>query len=340
MNSRVHPPHHEQDSLPGLEAGIEAFAFDILDDIPGQPGEELRYNYVAYTERLISGVIKDKVDTLVFLDKSARPVSWLMKELWPTLGVDDNGDPLPMPEIKFVNIDREQWSPLIGRSEVKTGRIDLSNIHPDTIDSLRGLFAHQLLEHDEYVPEDAVTMFDDKHVRIIDEVQASGDTLRMATGIFRRAFPEAEISGAPWMKNPIRMDPQTHARYNVVPVWYKDDDMYGRGVGERKINASLHSKSMNQRRGREFLSTRLPRYDADAAQLRQEFKVLAAQVKNGLMPVTPDPDREDPEGFIERVNGVTIHEFMALKHEAERSRQPFAAVFMAYKLDSRKPSTP
>ena len=86
--------------------------------------EQLRLEYIQLTDGLIHQMThgveatdpitgeksKKKPDVVVWLDKSARPLAWFTKELWPTLAPDPDSDEIPeMPAFKFVNIDRDQW---------------------------------------------------------------------------------------------------------------------------------------------------------------------------------------------------------------------------------------
>ena len=89
----------------------ESLDYQILND------PDLRERYVYNTERLIGRIIAHETDEVVFLDKSARPVAWMVRSLWPLLGIDEEGKHIPVPEMRFVNIDREQWQSIVGRSE-------------------------------------------------------------------------------------------------------------------------------------------------------------------------------------------------------------------------------
>src|SRR6185436_11400821 len=85
----------------------QPFEYELLTghkrtDGSWKSSEELKTEYVHLTDELIrkmtegvrvvdavTGETENKpVDYVVWIDKSARPVSWLTKELWPTLAVD------------------------------------------------------------------------------------------------------------------------------------------------------------------------------------------------------------------------------------------------------------
>lgn len=305
---------------------------------------ELRYKYVKFTEGLIARAIAEESDALVFLDKSARPVAWLMKALWPTLGFsgfDEQGKPIPaaMPAIKFANIDREQWAVAMGRSEGRDGKgITLEGVHPDTIDSLTGLFATRNMSEHEYVSEEDTTLFDHKNVLIIDEVMTSGDTLTMATKLFERAFPDANsIRGTYWMTPEKKYDTKSGGTRNAdLPIWYNRHSPYGRLVANRDDYKSGQSVSMRQRRGAQFLSTRFDDSDTLGLQLRREMQQLGRDVTEGRMPVTPNSkNRPDDDEFVEKfmnhVNHLSTLEFAKLLGQSKREHMPFPTLVDSYK---------
>lgn len=334
------PEHPIQDVL--FELGTQEERLERHLDYRILNDPDLRERYVYNTERLIARIIAHESDEVVFLDKSARPVAWMVRSLWPLLGIDDNGQHLPQPNMRFVNIDREQWQSIVGRSEDKDVGIDLNRIHPDTIDDLRGLFAKENIEAGTHTDEEADTLFDGKHVVIVDEVSASGDTLRMAEGMFEKAFPDASFEGQYWM-TPRTKTTRGGVRANAdLPVWYKDYDMHGRLVADRNIKASEVSDSMRQRRGAHFLSTRFPYADEEGRQLRQEAQQLAEEVSAGLIPVTPSSERsfEAQDAIMEDINGLSINEFATLKRESERTDESFRSLFVNYKLDKSKQAHP
>lgn len=309
---------------------------------------DLRYEYVRLTEKLIAKTLYEGKDELVFLDKSGRPVAWLMRSLWPTLGFkdfDENGKPIiePLPGMKFLNIDREQWEPMMGRSEGKDGEgITLKYVPEDTIDSLTGLMAEKTLGPDEYVPKDEPTFFDDKNVLIVDEVSASGDTLRMAQALLGKAFKKAaSIEGVHWMAPETVYDKKSGGTKNAkLPIWYSDSTPFGRLVGNRDSVKSRSSFSTRQRRGGQFLSSRFNEPDRMGITLRKEIARLGEDVANGNMPVVPSRDRPDDdayyENYMQHVNQLTPKEFSSLRQQAVKERVPFPELAKEYKADRVK----
>ena len=159
----------------------------------------------------------------VCLDKSGRPVAWLVRALWPVLartpGTDFADAVIPsMPAFRFVNIDREQWWSHTGGSEF--GVIDVSKVPAESIAKLRRVFLPRA--------DSLNAWLDDKRVLVVDEVKNTGDTLQIARGLFERAFPTADVRIAHWMDPGNFTDPSGMRRTSDVPVWYRADTWQGR----------------------------------------------------------------------------------------------------------------
>ncbi len=314
---------HFQDGLFDMpENFLKEYEYQILDE------SETRYNYVKNTERLIANVISDKDDYVVFLDKSARPVAWLMKSLWPILGVDDKGEHVPMPAIKFANIDREQWQLIMGRSADKDSGGGISAVPQSNIDDLHDTFTSAQI-----IP--GVKPIDRARVRIVDEVMASGDTIRMAMGLFQRALPDADITSSYWMVPETKRTGRGGAVVNAdLPVWYREDRVDGRLVGNRSSKASEKSPSSAQRHGALFLSTRFNSVDQKGVQLKHEMQQLAEEVQNGAIPVVPHAERDIDvqEMLIHELDRLSTEEFIALKKESQNTGETFLKVYKSYKM--------
>jgi hypothetical protein len=291
--------------------------------------EQLKMQYVELTDELVrqmtDGVIVtdsetrepkvEKPDYVVWLDKSARPVAWLTKELWPTLAEQPDGEVPKMPDFRFVNIDREQWVNDIDPNG--TGKMDVSLIAPGVIRSLRSLFMNQKYKREGLTEaiDTAPTEFDDKTVLIVDEVHASGRTLDIARKFFERAFPKARFADTHWMQGVVYRDGATGNA--DLPVWYREDTDKGRGVGNRDERISQASKSRTQRLGSWFLSTRFPEADQSSQKLRRELKQLARDVEEHRVLVVPSWRRED-EDYVaraERLNEMDFDTFKQTKLE-------------------------
>lgn len=238
--------------------------------------EQLHREYLRRTERLIDDVVETRPDFLIFLDKSARPVSWLVEGMWESVARG-----VKKPQIQFLNIDREQWRDTVGSNATY---IDADRIDQNRINELHALFAVKPVRDNRegsvrHSVADEPTIFDDKKVMIVDEVRATGDTLDMAKAILRRAFPKTEFIGKHWMIPQTKSVAGGGTANAEVPVWYHSDSVFGRGVNNRDTISSARSDNRTQRIGRWFLSTRFDMPDPKSEQLRKEMTWLAEDYK-------------------------------------------------------------
>lgn len=244
-------------------------AYEVLTGYKrAESDEQLRTRYLRYTGGLIKNIAENNYDYVVYLDKSARPVQWLVSEFW-----DHFAPGKPAPQSKFINIDREDWRPSLGSPEY-------GDYHPDDLDISA---IHELRDIFEDPSNSERAMFDGKKILIVDEVKVSGDTLKIAEDMFQRTFPSAEISGEWWM---IPSTPLDNGSVDV-PVWYRKDTTAGRGIGNKDAKKSLASPSRRQRVGPTFLSTRSETDDFQAKLLRAEIKQLRKDVDSGKQRVIP-----------------------------------------------------
>ncbi len=293
--------------------------------------EQLKAEYMTNTDKLVhlmtnglevtdpetGNKVVRKPDVVVWLDKSARPLSWLTKEAWPQLAADENGEVPDMPDFKFVNIDREQWINEVDPEG--TGYMNIDRVGKSVVRSLRSVFVSPKDKQDglgQHIDE-AQSYLDGKTVMIVDEVYASGRTLDIASKFFKRAFPTAYVGAAHWMGG-VTMKGRAIGNADI-PVWYREDVATGRGVGNREESKSGLSPSMTQRLGKHFLSTVL-KGDQDALQLRKELKMLAkdaAEHKFVFLPSTVR-DADDFDQRIERYNDKPIEAVIATKRAQDK----------------------
>ena len=275
--------------------------------------EQLRAEYIHRTDELIrlmtDGVsVKDPItneqslrrpDFVVWLDKSARPLAWLTKDLWPKLA-PAAGKPVPeMPKFRFVNIDREQWVNVVDPQG--SGRANTDLVDDSVIRSLRSTFVPPQYKQRGLTKaiDTAPAELDNKTVLIVDEVMASGKTLAIATNMLRRAFPTTAIASTHWMGG-VTQRGRTMGNADL-PVWYKENSVFGRGVGNRDERSSLRSNSLTQRLGAWFLSTRFEKPDPLSLQLRRELHSLAHDPE---VLIVPSYNREDFDDRAMALNGL------------------------------------
>jgi hypoxanthine phosphoribosyltransferase len=289
---------------------------------------ELRTKYLTLTDDLICKMAEQQTEVAVYLDKSARPVAWMVHAFWDQLAPQNEDGSTPSePKIKFLNIDREQWSAVTGRTE--DDNLDVKAIPRQRIDELRKVLAVKGVHIDENKPHNGPSELDGKRVMVIDEVSVSGDTLRLAEGVLRRAFPNtASQKGEYWMQGRVKTDRRTSvARNTELPIWYSDKVTTGRGVADRDTTKSQQSNSVRQRIGGYWLSTNFREPDEKGLQLRKEIDQMAEDLKVHDMVYKPSIywPREPRMKRVERLNGVPAELFLEMLketgHNAEQMQE-------------------
>lgn len=243
---------------------------------------ELEMEYVQLTDKLIHGMthgidfrtpehttVHDKPSVVIFFDKSARPVSWLTRELWDTLAPEPGSDVIPeQPDFKFLNIDRKRLCKQLDPNNC--GKFDASYVSEAQIIGLRSIFNP---DHDGSY--DAPNALDNQAIMLVDEMLASGATMEMATAILQRAFPTSLVQGTYWMEKKARIN---GVEGNAdAPIWYSSETETGRGVGDALPNQLITDPAQL------FLSRRFPAPDEKSLLLRQDFKKLARSVGQGVL---------------------------------------------------------
>ncbi len=279
--------------------------------------EELEMEYVHLTDELIHKMthgeevtingerVRVKPDKVIFLDKSARPLAWLVRDLWDTLAPDPGSDDIPeRPDFKFLNIDREQW-----RGEMDPNGINLldaNKVAEEKITGLRAIFGR----HSDGSP-DASNEMDGKVIMIVDEVRSTGDTLQIAELLVKRAFPTSHVFGTHWMSGMFSL-PGKGIGNADVPVWYRDDSTDikltpGRGVGNRLPDGVITDPRQF------FLSTRLPERDERALRLREDFKKLATDVVSSEVVYAPSKSRDDEDDRTRAISGLPYKRVLTVR---------------------------
>lgn len=256
----------------------------------------LRSRYVTLTDRLITrleGHDGWRPDDVIYLDKSGRPVAWLVRALWPVLArtpgtaYTDHAIPTP-PVTHFTNIDREHWWTLTGATE--SGHINIDDIPATAITALRTTFLRQ--RPTSRPAHETPSWLDQRRILVVDEVSNTGDTLRIATGLIQRAFPTADVASDHWMSPGSTRDPGGLTRTANVPVWYRSDSWEGRLVGDR-LDSRSPPTSWRNKAGALFQSTRPRPPDHKGRRLRAEINALAVEVAAGTLLATPSLARDE-----------------------------------------------
>ncbi len=174
--------------------------------------ESIRTQYVHLTDVLIGVLLDGGHDTALFLDKSGRPVAWMVDRFWPVLAptFDEAGAVSgwpARPALRFLNIDRLQWRDHL--DPLGTGAINATGLPSEVADDLR----RALLQR----PGDAAlegealhaapTFLTGRSVLVIDEVRVGGSTVEIACGMLGRALP----------RRPLRRHPMDEASPRAGP---------------------------------------------------------------------------------------------------------------------------
>lgn len=185
-------------------------------------------------------------DEVLFLDKSARPVAWLVDSLWEVMA--DKG--AKKPHLGFIHIDRKDWwsrvkLPLVGEENRDPFEFNIKDVSEDAINAIRAKFVIGDLTPDNYGNEvwKLPTTLDGKNVLIVDEIRSSGATTHMATELLSCAVPSATFKSVYFWSTPynegksVEIDNKDGTRsvqrrmYNI-PVWYDKHKPDGREVSD------------------------------------------------------------------------------------------------------------
>jgi hypothetical protein len=304
--------------------------------------QELLERYVELTENLITSAQnfesvdgeQHPADIVVFLDKSARPLYWLMKDLWPLLAKPAEGAPagqIPiMPQVRFVNIDRLPWRRDRSLSILEHSD-NMAEPSAEDIQGLRAIFTRRPPKDSETI-SDVPTDLDGKRVLIVDEVNDSGDTIYVAKVLLSKAFPAAQFRTHAWM-NRFKFGPSGEKQVLERPIWYSEKPKDGRVVfdpirDKRISGKGVHSRvssedvTANQKptltpQSHNFLSTRplIPRIPADEAE--------ATEIQDQKQNIESELIHEDLSvAQRRRVEAVLKHlDFMTLDKKGLRLRR-------------------
>ncbi len=211
-------------------------------------------HYIKDTALLISAIdgrlnAGGPYDHVVYLDKSARPVSWLVNLFWDDFALkDQNGTPVKRPKHTYINIDRAPWFRNVGINVDDDGRqkdngelatysdftAHIHNLSKKHLAEIRALYIAGGIEKEsaDWVMEQP-TFLDAERVLIVDEVSRTGSTLDIAKHLFRLAIPDAAKIDGTYFWHPteplLKMGDENVL--TSLPVWYDPSTLTGRGIG-------------------------------------------------------------------------------------------------------------
>ncbi len=266
-------------------------------------------------------------DAVVWLDKSARPVSWFTDAFWEQFAQDG----AEKPENEFLNIDRTNWFVRQGhdvrQAETVLGPndFDINMVSDEDIARIRAALIDEDIDPDNWQNDvwNKPTRLDGKEVLIIDEVKNKGGTLKIAFELLRKAVPEAKFSADYFMKSGVhalngRAEEQ---QMNFAPLWYDDKDAFGRGVGDpsKTYYEQQYEKEPTNEHLRKALAWTVlsaPHHDPKtfeevedikAQKLQQDIAFLTYGYGDGRIFRHPDPNRDfDQLDEIYQQQGITL----------------------------------
>ena len=304
---------------------IDAEDFPILGEQLDDKGEPLSIDwiaslYVSETAKLIADIDgtseegAERSDYVIYLDKSARPVSWFVNCFWRDFAAEDPerpGQQIERPPHSYLNIDRVSWFRRIGaevdangngrRKDGSYGRLGFNDFDVDLVTredlaGIRALFIEGGIDSED--PDQIFnkpTILDGKKLLIIDEVRNSGSTIGIASFLLKAAIPELEsVRGNYFWERTLGTKlTDEDLQMGGVPVWYNSQTPYGRGAGDvfEPYYYALYEKYKNdltraRRMGAFVLSTPIGE-DPKTRELAREVQELEKLYREGKILLLP-----------------------------------------------------
>lgn len=266
-------------------------------------------------------------DHVIYLDKSARPVSWLNNVFW------DAFTDKPRPKHSYLAIDRMEWfartdTPVDANGYIKDANDETShvahfedfraeNVTREDIARIRALYIPGGIE-DEDVDKimSTPTGLEGKNITIVDEVGRSGSTLNIAKYLVSLAIPEAaSVNGYTYWKTGVQTGPNGEHQMCSVPVWYDAASRVGRGIGDvnEAFFAARYEDNPNPKtRAQKFGSIVLGEFvdlseepGNKSRQLATEIKLMRKEWDDGHI-IMPRPEYYDTEKWADRLESQGI----------------------------------
>ncbi len=280
---------------------------------------------------------ENDIDSLIFLDRSARPLSWLFIEMWKRRFKD-----LDMPTVRYANIGRAS-----GYTDGDSRLTPALRSDAVVVESLKNyvnefashtfididMVPEQFIEHvsSEKKPlqqlrENYKNQFSGQRILIIDEFSDTGGTLMTAQALFDSAFPDAAgVQATAFLTRE-----QVHSRQmswststtRYVPVLelFDNEKLLTAKISEK--NVKLIQKEV-EKRTREVIEVNL---SVDVAEYSSNIKLVKQKLKDRL---DGEDDKEvivqilklftDLEGTISNLGEMAMHiQFMPIGSMSSR----------------------
>lgn len=252
-------------SQPTIEA-IEPRAFLRLNN------REWRREVLERVDQLIEQIKDNNIEELIFLDKSARPISWLLRDR-----LKHKNPEAKLPKIKYIDLglrekkgeilgaetiveqlfkeaeslylsieeerrreysdDNEWWwkNIFFAQGDIVEGEIWMSRKH------ISRLWQDIMRQHPELI-EQIRALYGNKlgKTLIIDDLLFSGGTLRTAVATFTEAYPESDVYGVHFFN-------QEHKSPETQIPWFKKQHMIGIEEKENSLTTKRYSDQEHQK---------------------------------------------------------------------------------------------
>ena len=246
---------------------IEPRAFSILTN------REWRHGVLERVDQLIEQIKDNNIEELIFLDKSARPLSWLLGER-----LKHKNPKYKFPKIKYIDLGlREKKGDRLGAKTIVEQLSEEANSRYLALDEdkqakysddndwstwkkiffaqgdnvereiwmsrkhISELWRDTIRQHPELIDQ-LRARYGNKlgKTLIIDDLLFSGGTLRTAVTIFTEAYPESDIYGVHFLNQETR-SPETR-----IP-WFKKPHMIGVEEEEGSLTTKRFSAQKPQK---------------------------------------------------------------------------------------------
>lgn len=240
------------------ERGVDQKEGEKQYDILSNP--EVRERLLRRTRELVNQIREMRIDNLVFLDKSARPLSWLMRAYWEE-HIDE-----PMPAVSFLNIGTS--NPLIEdsgnvlhskrdiHSDEERAAYNQSKGHVEEVDILSEWITeedvpaywrkkvHAELGMVQKMRESFGDTFDGKDVLVVGDFTFSGRAQMAAISLLIEAFPTANVWGTAYHKSVIEsggsdraLMPWLHIPGMAGVIEYDAESPFSSGITDARVTA-------------------------------------------------------------------------------------------------------
>ncbi len=177
--------------------------------------EYAREDIIERMDLMIENVRNRDVDTIVFLDRSARPLSWMFREGWKLKYPDED-----IPDVKFVNIGTSSYF-----HGGDTSTLQGSDLSLEKFDEVQDLLCdgeqgkwmskrdiprewRDKIDEQTGVVEELKRVYKDEFaggsILVVDELSGSGSTQMTALRLFENAFPDADWHSVNFYKSEAR----------------------------------------------------------------------------------------------------------------------------------------